>query len=208
MAEFWESAFAERRVMWGREPAAAAQRAAERCAAGGLREVMILGMGYGRNALPFLERGLSLAGLEISETAIALARSELGLQFPIHHGPASDLPLDEARYDGIFCHGMLYLLPTAEERRALISTCAGMLRPGGWMFFTLISRRAPMYGQGPCLGEGCYERLPGLPMYFYDEEGLRRDFGPHGLEELEEVEEPGPGGSALPFWWVGCRAGG
>jgi hypothetical protein len=62
-----------------------------------------------------------------------------------------------------------------------------------------------MYGQGPRLGDDWYERLPGLPMYFYDADSVRREFAPYGLVESSEINEPADGGVALPFINVFCR---
>ncbi len=204
MTEFWETAFTKMQLGWGLEPTRSACLARDYCARAGLENVLIPGIGYGRNAKPFLERGMSVTGIEISETAIALARSELGLRIPIHHGSVTEMPFDDERFDCVFCYGLIYLLD-AGARGKLIRDCRRQLSPGGYMIFTVISKKAPMYGQGPRLGEDWYERLPGLPMYFYDTESVTREFGPNGLVELSDIDEPSPGGS-LPFINVICRA--
>ena len=86
MAEFWETAFTKMQMAWGLEPTISASLAGDYFARAGAKDVLIPGIGYGRNAKPFLERGMSVMGIEISETAIALARSRLGLEIPIVHG--------------------------------------------------------------------------------------------------------------------------
>lgn len=204
MSEFWESAFSEKQLMWGLEPTASALAASETFARAGVKSVLIPGIGYGRNARPFLERGMSVAGIEISETAIELCRSRLGLEVPIVHGSVTDMSFDRRRYDGIFCHGLAYLLD-GRGRQKLIRDCYCQLEPGGQMIFTLISKKAPMYGQGPRLGDDWYERLPGLPMYFYDAVSVEREFGPYGLVECSEIDEPTGHGATLPFLQVVCR---
>lgn len=75
------------------------------------------------------------------------------------------MPFDDREFDGVFCHGLAYLLDAA-ARAKLFADCSRHLRPRGSMIFTLISKRAPMYGQGPKLGEDWYERAPGVPMFF------------------------------------------
>lgn len=205
MTEFWENAFAKMQLAWGFAPTVSATRARDYFARLGVKHVLIPGIGYGRNAKPFLDAGMSVAGIEISETAIALARSQLGLDIPIVHGSVTDMPFDSQKYDGIFCYGLLYLLD-GRGRDKLIRDCFNQLVPGGHMIFTLISKQAPMYGQGPRLGEDWYERLPGLPMFFYDGDSVRREFAPYGLVEYSEIDEPmDGGGSTLPFITVTCR---
>lgn len=95
MTEFWENAFTKMQVGWGTDPTASATRACDEFARAGVKDVLIPGVGYGRNALPFLRAGMSVTGIEISETAIALARSRLGLDIPIFHGSVTDMPFDQ-----------------------------------------------------------------------------------------------------------------
>lgn len=204
MTEFWEAAFTEKQLMWGEAPTLSAARASEHFARLGARDILLPGIGYGRNARPFLERGMSVTGIEISETAIEMARSRLGLEIPIYHGSVTQMPFDDRSYDGIFCFGLLYLLD-GPGRAKLLADCQRQLAPGGQMIFTVISKKAPMYGQGTRLGEDWYERLPNLPMYFYDEASIEREFGPHGLLQISEIDEPGHGGQSLPFLDVLCQ---
>lgn len=204
MTEFWERAFRHNQLMWGLAPTVSASAACDTFARAGVQSVLIPGIGYGRNAQPFLERGMSVAGIEISERAIELARSSLRLDIPIVHGSVTDMPFDRQRYDGIFCHGLIHLLD-ARGRQKLIRDCYSQLEPAGHMIFTVISKKAPMYGQGPKLGDDWYERLPGLPMYFYDAESVKREFGPYGLVAWSEIDEPAGDGATLPFINVVCR---
>ena len=205
MTEFWEAAFDEKQLIWGTEPTASALIASEHFARMGVKDVLIPGVGYGRNAKGFLDHGMSVTGIEISDTAISLARSRLGLRIPIYHGSVADMPYDSRQYDGVFCYGLIYLL-NPEGRAKLIRDSYRQLAPGGHMIFTVISKKAPMYGQGKKLGDDCYERLPGLPMFFYDAASIEREFGPYGLSEYSDIEEPGPdGGRSIPFINVCCK---
>ena len=114
-------------MAWGAEPTPSARLAGDAFARWGVKDVLIPGIGYGRNAKPFLERGMSVTGIEISETAIALARSQLGLHIPIIHGSVTDMPFDDRQYDGIFCYGLVYLLdPPGREK---FSAKVGMSPP-------------------------------------------------------------------------------
>jgi SAM-dependent methyltransferase len=206
MTEFWEAVFHERQVMWGVEPTVSAILARDYFAEKGVKDVLIPGIGYGRNAKPFLDRGMSVTGIEISETAITLARSQLGLDVVIHHGSVANMPYDDKQYDGVFCYALIHLLDAA-GREKLIRDCYGQLTLGGHMIFTAISKEAPMYGQGPKLGEDWYERHPGLPMYFYADASVEREFGPYGLVQSLRTEEPSPEGAPLPFLNVICKKG-
>lgn len=203
MTEFWETAFNKMELGWGLEPTHSAMVTCDTFVRAGVKNVLIPGIGYGRNAKPFLDAGMRVTGIEISATAIELARSRLGLEIPIIHGSVTDMPFDHSKYGGIFCFGLIYLLD-AHGREKLIRDCYNQLDPGGIMVFTVISKEAPMYGQGPRLGNDWFERLPGLPMFFYDAESVEREFGACGLLEQYEIDEP-TGDTTLPFIYVVCQ---
>lgn len=204
MSEFWEQAFVGRQMMWGETPTRAALLARDAFAARGVKQVLVPGIGYGRNAVPFLERGMSVTGIEVSRTAIELARSKMGLEIPIFHGSVSEMPFDRRVYDGIFCFGLIYLLG-ADERAKLLRDCANQLAPGGTMIFTVVSKAAPMFGKGTKVGEDRYETQHGVRIFFYDADSIRREFGAHGLVDLYSIDETMPDGSLMPFLQIVCR---
>lgn len=201
----WESAFLKSQLMWGLEPTATANLARDLFVARGVRSVLLPGAGYGRNAKPFLAAGMAVTGIEVSDTAIGLARSKLGLDFPIHHGSVEDMPFDDRTYDAVFCFGLLYLLDPP-GRAKLLADCARQLAPGGTMVFTLISKNAEMYGQGTKLGDDWFETHPGMRLFFYDEHTVARDFGSYGSVTCTEIAEPMPNGGTRPFLYVVCTA--
>lgn len=205
MAEIWESTFLEKELIWGLDPTQSAIQASERFAKSGAKNVLIPGIGYGRNAKPFLAQGMSVTGIEISETAIKLARERLGLDVPIHHGSVTDMPYDDRRYDGIFCYGLLYLLD-APGRAKLLRDCHAQLTDGGQMIFSVVAKNAPMYRRGTRLDDDWYELVPGVRLYFYDAVTIAREFRDHGLVDVWDTEEPAHGGP-LPFINVACKRG-
>jgi len=204
MTELWETAFTERQMMWGTEPSRSAILACDYFVRAGAKEILVPGVGYGRNAGPFLEHGMSVTGIEISKTAIGLARTRMGLDIPIHHGSVTEMPFDDRVYDGVFSYGLLYLLdPPA--RAKLLADCHRQLRRGGAMIFTVISKRAPMFGRGAKLGDDWYEVHPGVQMFFYDAGSIHREFGPHGEITLSEIDEVASGDSTFPFINIVCK---
>lgn len=204
MSEFWETAFSQNQLDWGLEPTQSALFAAEYFAGQGIRSVLIPGLGYGRNAIPFLDRGMAVTGIEISATAIAMARSRLNLQFPIHHGSVTAMPFDAQTYQGIFCYGLIHLLGP-QERAHFIQACYQQLSPGGLMMISAVTQAAPMYRLGTKLGPDWYEVKPGLKMYFYDDDAVQREFGPWGLQEYSTIIEAAHSAAALPFFNVICK---
>jgi SAM-dependent methyltransferase len=198
--EFWEASFVDKQAMWGFEPAASAVLTRDLFVEQGVENVLVPGIGYGRNAQLFRAAGMSVTGIEISRTAIELARQHYGPEMAIHHGSVADMPFDARRYDGIFCYALIHLLDGG-ARAKLIRDCYAQLADNGYLVFTAISKAAPTYGQGQRLGPDRYEVFPGVAMFFYDQESVAAEFGPFGLFEIQEVSEN------YPFLLIKCRKG-
>lgn len=189
--EFWESAFRDKQEMWGLAPAPSALIAREYFRENGAKEVLIPGIGYGRNAQVFLEAGMQVTGIEISATAIALAKKHFGESIDIHHGSVTDMPFDNKKYDAIFCYALIHLL-AEEERKKLVRDCFNQLKDGGSMVFTAITKEAPTYGNGKLTGKDRYEQFGGVQIFFYDEDSIHAEFKDAGLTAINKITENHP----------------
>lgn len=186
--EFWESSFIEKQTMWGFEPADSAMLTRDLFLAEHVQHVLIPGIGYGRNAKVFMVAGIAVTGIEISQTAIDLARQN-GIDIDIVHGSVTGMPFDDNRYDGIFSHALIHLLNHG-EREKFIQDCYAQLKPGGYMVFTTISKKAPMFGTGKLLEQDYFETKDGVKLFFYDTDSITDQFGKFGLVEISEINEP------------------
>lgn len=188
MTEFWEASFIENQMMWGYEPADSAILTKNFFLDKKVKDILIPGIGYGRNAKVFIDNGINVTGIEISKTAIDLARQN-GLNISIFNGSVTDMPFDEKLYDGIFCYALIHLLNN-REREKFIKDCYNQLKPKGYMIFTTISKENPMFGKGKQLGKDYFEIMEGVKMYFYDSDSAKQEFGEYGLIEFSEIDEP------------------
>lgn len=198
MTEFWETNFIKKQEMWGFDPAKSAVLTKDFFAEKDLKNILIPGIGYGRNAHIFKQSGMVVTGIEISKTAIELARKHYGTDMTIHHGSVTDMPFDNNQYDGIFCYGLIYLLDS-NERAKLISDCYNQLSENGYMVFTAISKEAQTYGQGNFISKDRFEMFGGVRIFFYDRETIQEEFAKAGLFEITEVSEN------YPFYLIKCR---
>jgi SAM-dependent methyltransferase len=195
--EFWEAAFTDKQEMWGFEPAQSAIITKDLFIAKGVKTILIPGIGYGRNAQIFRDNGITVTGIEISKTAIEMAKKHYGTDMIIHHGSVTDMPFDDQQYDGIFCYALIHLL-SSSEREKLIRDCYNQLSANGYMVFTVISKEAHTYGKGTLISKDRYEMFGGVKMFFYDKESIRAEFGNAGLYEITEITEN------YPFFLIKC----
>lgn len=198
MTEFWEEAFRDKQEMWGLEPAKSSVLTKDFFVEQKVKNVLIPGVGYGRNAQIFIENGMTVTGIEISQTAIELAQKHFGNKLKVYHGSVTDMPFDEELYDGIFAYGLIYLLDR-DERAKLIQDCFNQLTEGGYMVFTAITKSAQTYGQGTQLSKDRFEMFGGVKIFFYDEETIQNEFEKAGLFEVSEVNEN------YPFHLIKCK---
>jgi SAM-dependent methyltransferase len=206
MSEFWENMFRKIGVLWQFEPADSTIFASDLFVQNDFRKILIPGVGYGRNAKIFVESGFDLTGIEISETAIRLAR-ENGLKFPIHHGSVTQMPLDDSIYDGIYCFALIHLL-NQNERRQFLKNCYNQLRERGVMVFVVVSKNYKMYGNGKLISKDRFRIDNGLSVFFYDSESIEQEFRSFGLTEYHIIEEPVKhmeNEEPMKFWRVVCR---
>lgn len=110
--------------------------------------VLVLGCGTGPDACHFAEAGMRVTGIDISPTAIDLARKQAadrGLDVTWIVGDACDLSR-AGRFDAELDAHMLHCLALAPERTALIRSVAGALVVGGrFIIATMIADEATTF---------------------------------------------------------------
>ena len=185
---YWESRFKNEGTLWKFEPSDSAVIALDLFMANGINNILIPGFGYGRNAKLFYKNGFLITGIEISKSAIDLAKSN-GLDCKVHHGSVTSMPFDETVYDGIYCYALIHLL-NQSERKKFLSSCYNQLKTGGIMIFVVASKQMSMYGSGKLISQDRYEISKGLKVYFYDHESVVKEFSEFGLVECNNIAEP------------------
>jgi len=189
MKGFWDSSFIEYKAMWGFEPTNSAIIAKDLFIAQGIKDVLIPGIGYGRNARVFMENNIKVTGIEISPAAIEMAKEYYSSDMEIFQGSVTDMPFDAHLYEGIFCYGLVYLL-NPEQRKKMISDAYNQLKPGGWMVFSVVSKNSSNYGKGKEVGKDTFEIGKGGQVFFYDMDTVKLDFEKYGLIDSFEIDEP------------------
>ncbi|WP_316742280.1 class I SAM-dependent methyltransferase [Pedobacter antarcticus] len=188
MRTFWDSSFIEHEAMWGFQATNSAILAKDLFLGKDIKDILVPGIGYGRNAQVFMENNIKVTGIEISQAAIALAREHYSPDLEILHGSVTDMPFNDHLYDGIFCYGLVYLL-NPDQRKKMINDCFNQLKPGGWMVFSVISVNSPNYGKGRKVRKDTFEVGKGAQVFFYDTNAVREEFGNYGLLDFFEIDE-------------------
>jgi SAM-dependent methyltransferase len=136
------------------------------------KDVLELGCGAAQWSILLAKQGARPVGLDNSERQLEQARrlmAEEGVDFPLVHSSAEDVPLPAASFDVVFCdHGAF----TFGDPYKLMPEAARLLRPGGLLAFSMASAFVSV----------CDKDETVVPE-------LQRDyFGMHELDDGEVVE--------------------
>ena len=189
MAEFWESTFSNNEKMWGEQPTDNAHVVCKLMQKRGVKNILVPGFGYGRNAKVFYDNGFIVSGIEISKTAIKRAQKKFNNNVCIHHGSVNNMPFDQSLYDGIYCYSLIHLL-NKTNRQQLLSNCYKQLKAKGIMVFVALSVKDTRYGVGEKIEKDTFRIPQGLNLFFYTQAAITEEFGKYNIIQATEINEP------------------
>jgi SAM-dependent methyltransferase len=99
-----------------------------------------VGCGVGTDLVRFARGGASVVGVDLSETAVGLAKANLatsGQAGTVLVADGSDLPLPTESVDVVYAHGVLQY---AAEPRRIVEEGLRVLKPGGQAIFMVYNR--------------------------------------------------------------------
>lgn len=115
-----------------------------------VRTVLDIGCGVGRHSLYLAEHGFEVTGLDLSTSGLDVARqaaSGAGVVIDYRTGDFTDLPVSNGSVDLALVWNVIYHGDESVVRKA-ISEITRVLRPGGLLLGTMISKRNSLYGDG------------------------------------------------------------
>ena len=106
------------------------------------RRVLEVGCGIGTDLVRFARGGALVTGIDLSETAIGLARTNVNLHavpndVDLRVANGEDLPFADESFDVVYAHGVVQY--TADAPR-LVAECRRVLRSGGKAIFMVYNR--------------------------------------------------------------------
>lgn len=106
------------------------------------KDVLDVGCGAGVEVVRFARAGARVTGVDIADSAIALARRNLeqqGLEARLEVADGEHLPFPDASFDFVFAHGVVQY--TGNDA-AMVQEIHRVLRPGGLAVFQAYNRRS------------------------------------------------------------------
>lgn len=124
-------------------------------------QVADVGCGGGVLSEALARAGAQVTGIDLAADALATARehaAQQGLSIDYREISAAELATESAgRFEIVTCMELLEHVP---DPAALVGACAQLLAPGGWAFFSTLSRTAKAYAQAVLAAEYVLRLLP------------------------------------------------
>jgi SAM-dependent methyltransferase len=164
------------------------------------KKILDVGCGAGTDLVRFAKGGALVTGVDLSSSAIALAKQNFahqGLAADLREGDGEKLPFDDNAFDLVFAHGVVQY--TASDQ-ALVEECRRVLKPGGTAVFQVYNRVSWLNGLSKVMKVPLeHEDAPVLKRYSAREfRGLLT-----GFRDVRIVEERFPVKSRLHGGWKG-----
>ena len=126
------------------------------------KDVLDVGCGGGILSDAMARRGARVLGIDLADKSLKVAHLHAldtgtpGIEYRLV--PVEELAADEPQSrDVVTCMEMLEHVP---DPAAIVRACASLLRPGGWAFFSTISRNAMSFAQAIVAAEYILGLLP------------------------------------------------
>jgi 2-polyprenyl-6-hydroxyphenyl methylase/3-demethylubiquinone-9 3-methyltransferase len=123
--------------------------------------VVDVGCGGGVLSEALARAGARVTGIDLAADALAAARehaAEQGLAIDYREVSAADLAAESpGQHAVVTCMELLEHVP---DPAALVQACADLLAPGGWAFFSTLSRTPKAYAQAVLAAEYALRLLP------------------------------------------------
>ncbi|WP_433682021.1 class I SAM-dependent methyltransferase [Nocardia sp. CA-119907] len=170
--QHWEQTYRSHPSMYGEQPSEAAVYASGVFRAAGVRDVLELGAGHGRDALYLARSGFRVTATDFSTvglTQLQAAAEAIGVTNrvqAVEHDAREPILLPDNTFDGVFAHMLLCMNLSTDDILALTAEIRRVLRPGGTFIYTVRHIGDAHYGSGIAYGDDIYEH-GGFAVHFF-----------------------------------------
>ena len=194
----WDGTYARKADFFGVEPSEFGVRAAATLAQHGLRKILELGCGQGRDTFLFLQRGFEVTGLDYAEAGLRQMQERaaalgvekaLALQLcDVRKG----LPFPDQSFDGCFSHMFFTMELREEELQGIFGEVLRVLKPGGLNIYSVRNVHDPHFQKGNHIAEDMWQNPMGFVVHFFSPEKVERLAEGYEVQWVKEFDDPSP----------------
>ena len=193
-SKVWDGVYGKDRSFFGEEPSAFSQMCYDLMKTSNVKKVLELGCGHGRDCVFFASRGIEVDTFDYSKVAVEILtaharRSGLRINARVLDAKKG-LSNPDAEFDAVYSHMFFSMHFTIKELKFLFGEVRRVLKPNGFHFFSVRSRKDRFYGKGIKISDNVYD-VNGFVLRFFTK-GEIMDFveGFKVIKIVEGEEEP------------------
>lgn len=171
--EHWNDVYSNNESYFGTEMSPFGKMSLEFLKGKDVKDVLELGPGQGRDSLGFVMNGYNLTGLDCSNVACGILKERIpGMK--VRLGDVRDgIDFPPESFDACYAHMVLIMdMTPGDIRRTLRSACK-VLRPGGYLLFSVRNTDDPGFGKGVNTHHNVWENEQGFAVNYFTEEEIR-----------------------------------
>ena len=197
-SQHWESNFSSKPEMFGLEPSKSAVKALKSFQDNGIKNIIELGAGLGRDTLFFAKNFINVVALDYSKESIKSITNKsnrLNLSGFIKtevFDVREKFPFKDNSIDACYSHMLYCMALSNDDLENLNNEICRILKPGGINIYTVRHTNDGDYKNGKHRGEDLYEN-DGFIVHFFSKEKvnqLSKGFKILNIEKFEEGRFP------------------
>lgn len=196
MSEIWNKVYGSDASFFGDGPSNFGLDCYEEFKKQGVKKILELGCGQGRDTIFFASNGIDVVALDASEVGIdALSKITTERNYPISpviHDASNGIPFDDSYFDAIYSHMFFNMRFSADKLEHLFIDVNRVLKNKGPNLFSVRSDHDSMYRKGTLLEDNIYD-INGFQIRFFTKSEVEDIIMKTGFELYkitEAYEEP------------------
>lgn len=170
MSDIWNRVFTSDPSFFGDAPSNFGLECYEEFKKQGVKKILELGCGQGRDTIYFASKGIDVVAIDLSQVAIdALSKITIEKNLPIRpmiHNPCEGIPFDNSYFDAVYSHMFFNMRFTDDQLKYLFVEVNRVLKDGGLNLFSVRSDSDAMYKRGTEVEKNIYD-INGFQIRFF-----------------------------------------
>ena len=186
----WDSVFSGNESFFGESPSLFCVRSVDAFKAQGMRIILELGAGQGRDTKYMIAAGMSVIAADFSEVSCAQLQQKYGDRITVVKKDLREgVDLPPASIDGCYAHMLLTMDFTDDELTKLISDVKRALVPGGLFIFSVRNTNDHDFRAGQMIREGVWKNSTGFNVRYYTNDEIMKFCEGFEIVRMNEFSE-------------------
>jgi SAM-dependent methyltransferase len=170
MSNIWDKIYSDASAFFGEDPSDFAQKCYSYFKKYGVKRILELGCGQGRDTIFFASNGFDVHAIDASKVAIENINQKKGqknISLDLRHFKVrQSLPYYSSYFDAVYSHMFYNMRFTDEELRSLFKESNRVLKNNGLLYFSVRSDKDVLYNKGKKIDNNIYE-INGFQIRFF-----------------------------------------